>query len=108
MPGLDRTGPQGRGSRTGGGFGLCNGITLPREAIMWPRGRENLGVERRAPGTGGRGRGRMNRFFATGIPGYEWLGRSLEEQNKQKLEQEAKVLEQQLDEVKKRIESLDD
>ena len=24
MPGLDRTGPEGRGSRTGRGFGNCN------------------------------------------------------------------------------------
>lgn len=24
MPGLDRTGPEGRGSRTGRGFGKCN------------------------------------------------------------------------------------
>jgi hypothetical protein len=39
MPGLDRTGPQGIGPRTGGGFGLCGGDELPPRGRGWGWGR---------------------------------------------------------------------
>ena len=81
MPGFDGTGPQGRGRRTGRGLGYCS----PQERReAGDEGRTTEPVDearpiepafgfRRRPGRGGRGRGRMNRFKATGRPG--WMGR---------------------------------
>ena len=46
MPGLDRTGPEGKGSRTGRGLGDCG---------------ENSEVNERAPKVPRRGRGRRPR-----------------------------------------------
>jgi len=55
MPGLDRTGPQGRGPMTGGGFGNCKSANSTEVGA--------------ATGSGGgrglaRGRGRGNRYRA--------------------------------------------
>jgi hypothetical protein len=61
MPGLDRTGPNGKGSRTGRGMGKCN--SQSSSAANVPE--QNTG--RFSPGSGrglrrGRGNG-MNRGF---------------------------------------------
>jgi hypothetical protein len=80
MPGYDRTGPQGRGAMTGGGFGYCNPnvrYRRPRRGMQlmadprwegspiypiygWGRGGLPWGCSRGwGPGDGrGRGRGR--------------------------------------------------
>ncbi len=51
MPAGDRTGPLGKGSRTGRGLGYCEGNDHP--------GYEKAPGQRRGPGRGwGRGRGR--------------------------------------------------
>jgi hypothetical protein len=64
MPGGDRTGPAGRGPMTGRGAGLCAGYGAA--GFSTP----GLGAGRTA--FGGRGcRGRRNRFFATGVPGWQ-------------------------------------
>jgi hypothetical protein len=68
MPGGDRTGPVGRGPVTGRGAGFCAGYGMP--------GFSNLGHGTDAAvyrGRDGRGRGRRNRFFATGVPGWQYF-----------------------------------
>jgi hypothetical protein len=66
MPGGDRTGPVGRGSMTGRGAGFCAGYGVP--------GYANHGYGAGSSVFGGRGgRGRRNRFFATGVPGWQSL-----------------------------------
>jgi hypothetical protein len=53
MPGRDGTGPTGHGQLTGGRRGFCGDATPP-------------------PGRGGgRGRGRRNQFYASGLTGWE-------------------------------------
>ncbi len=68
MPGLDKTGPMGKGSRTGGGFGLCAGA---KTADSLDAGYEEL----RGMGRGGRpwggGRGRC---FGGGRRGFRNRG----------------------------------
>jgi hypothetical protein len=53
MPGFDRTGPQGLGPMTGGGFGLCGRNTKTTvQNELYPRGAGRGGM----PWGGGRGR----------------------------------------------------
>jgi len=64
--GGDRTGPAGRGSTTGRGAGFCAGYGAP--------GFSNPGYNAGGAFFGGRGgRGRRNRFFATGVPGWQYF-----------------------------------
>jgi len=66
MPGGDRTGPAGRGPMTGRGAGFCAGYGVP--------GFSSPGYGAGGAFLGGRGgRGRRNRFFATGVPGWQWF-----------------------------------
>jgi hypothetical protein len=66
MPGGDRTGPMGVGPMTGRGAGFCAGYGVP--------GYTNPGYGAGGAVFGGRGgRGRRNRFFATGVPGWRWF-----------------------------------
>lgn len=112
MPGLDGRGPRGLGPATGGGFGYCTGYTPARNrAPTTTPARGAAGGGRRAPGTGGRGRGRMNVFYATGMPGWarnfspadaaDNSGESVEA-----LESEARRLEGHLAKLRERIEGL--
>jgi hypothetical protein len=110
MPGGDRTGPAGAGPMTGRGLGYCSGNTAPGYAY----GRGGFGGGygggfRRAPGTGGRGRGRMNMFYATGLPGYARYGYGVAPaavtaaDEAEVLRNQAAVLEQELQLVKERL-----
>jgi hypothetical protein len=63
MPGGDRTGPIGQGPRTGRGLGFCSGSLSPG----YVTGRGWWG------GFGG-GRGWRNRYWATGLPGWQRPG----------------------------------
>jgi len=66
MPGGDRTGPVGRGPMTGRGAGFCAGYGVS--------GFTNPGYGAGGAFFGGRGRrGRRNRFFATGVPGWQYF-----------------------------------
>ncbi len=67
MPRGDGTGPMGMGPMTGRGAGYCAGYAVPGFANV----RGNWGGGR---GWGGGGRGWRNRFFATGVPGWQWAG----------------------------------
>ncbi len=63
MPGFDRTGPQGMGSMTGGGRGLCNSANVGFRS----RVAGGMGLRRGFRGSGyGQGRG-MRRGFGRGI-----------------------------------------
>lgn len=65
MPFGDGTGPAGMGSMTGRGAGFCAGYPVPGYANPVPGG----GFYGR--GFGGGGRGRRNRFYATGLYGWQ-------------------------------------
>lgn len=69
MPRGDRTGPEGFGPQTGRSAGFCGGYPTP--------GYANSGMgSRTGPRMGsrmgfGQGQGRRNRFYATGVPGWQ-------------------------------------
>jgi hypothetical protein len=53
MPGLDKTGPRGKGPRTGGGFGICS----PDEGVKRRKKDQDDVLDRLGLGRGGRPRG---------------------------------------------------
>jgi len=71
MPWGDRTGPMGMGPMTGRGAGFCGGFAMPGYANPVPgrgfRGRGGGGGR----GSGGGGRGFRNRYYATGLTGWQ-------------------------------------
>ena len=64
MPGGDRTGPMGMGPMTGRAAGYCAGLAVP--GFMNAPGGRGFGGR-----GGGRGRGRRNWFYATGLTGWQ-------------------------------------
>ncbi len=70
MPGGDGTGPAGMGAMTGRGAGYCAGYAAP--GYMSPVGGRGYG----GWGRGGGGFGRRNRFYATGLTGWQRAGMS--------------------------------
>ena len=115
MPHGDRTGPMGRGSRTGRVDGSCNRYDMP--------GHRNRGViyrvgGRRNTSTGG---GKRNRhwYYATGLPGWArfdyappgWYGPyaapPIPEQEAESLKAQAEWLKEQLDAINQRIAGLE-
>ena len=109
MPGYDKTGPSGIGPMTGRGAGYCAGNAVPGNAP--PLGRRGRG----GPGRGaGGGRGRRNRFFVTGLPGWRRAEGAASPNPPMTQQQELNVLRgeaenfgQALDEIKNRIEQLE-
>ena len=67
MPGGDGTGPMGMGAMTGRAAGFCAGYAVP--GYLNPVGGRGLGGWGRGFSGRGGGRGRRNRFYATGLPG---------------------------------------
>lgn len=65
MPGGDRTGPGGMGPMTGRAAGYCAGYPIP--GFMNPIPGGGFG----GWGRGGGGWGRRNRFYATGLTGWQ-------------------------------------
>ena len=59
MPGFDGRGPEGIGPMTGGGRGYC---AVPEDGAA--------GIVRRGFRRGG-GRGRRNRYYSTGLTGWQ-------------------------------------
>ena len=94
MPGQDRTGPNGQGAMTGGGFGLCGAGTRTT-----PRMRQFL---RRGYRRGGRGRG--YRFFAGSGEGFDAPEKELVLSD---LKQQASFLENTLKNIQSRISDLE-
>ena len=66
MPRGDGTGPAGLGPMTGRAAGYCVGFGTP--------GSMNIGPGRAYCGFGSGGRGRRNRFYATGFTGWQRAG----------------------------------
>ncbi len=92
MPSFDGTGPRGQGPMTGGGRGYCG---MPAGEVARPFGRGAYGGK-------GRGRGRRNCFYATGLPG--WM-RSKDELSA--LKSQAECLKKELDAVQARVQELE-
>jgi hypothetical protein len=65
MPAGDRTGPWGRGSRTGRGFGFCSGYEAPGFMVAGPGFGRGYGHGLGVGGGFGRGRGRGFRYAWT-------------------------------------------
>jgi hypothetical protein len=106
MPGGDRTGPRGGGPLTGGGFGHCGGSSDLRRSS-----RVGFGFP---PGGFGRGRGRRNRFWTTGLPGWQRSGSwnpsdrlSDLTTEKRELQREVDELEAELGRLRARIQELE-
>lgn len=91
MPARDGTGPQGLGPRTGRGAGNC------------PPGTGGTGWTWPCSGWFGAGRGRRNRFYATGIPG--WAA-TPPQQTAADLEKQADWLKSLLASIQKRIDEM--
>ena len=118
MPGGDRTGPVGMGPMTGRAAGLCAGSSVPGYGNP-VGGRGTFGCGRGFGARGG-GRGRRNRFYATGLPGWQRAGYGMPayggapfapdltvQQKQEGLKGQAEYLEDVLNGVKKRIEELE-
>ena len=120
MPGGDRTGPMGMGPMTGRAAGCCVGNQVP-EHVSTPGGGG------RGFGGGGGGRGRRNRFYATGLTGWQRAAAGMpafgggqvaaaaraessaptaasKEQELGILKQQAETMEQQMKQLRERIE----
>lgn len=99
MPRGDGTGPMGMGSMAGRGDGFCAGFAVPEYANTVGR---SAGF--------GCGRGFRRMFNATGMPGWMHLGHPAyiasyksDANEKELLSRQAEVLENQLQQVKKRL-----
>jgi hypothetical protein len=104
MPGGDRTGPLGKGPRSGRGAGNCGGAGTP--GFIRRMGGAFLGQ-----GRGRGGRGWRNMLNATGVPASMQSGTAgvtpaqmpASEAERQSLQDQATTLQSQLDEVKRRL-----
>jgi len=112
MPRGDRTGPGGRGPRTGRGAGYCTGYPIP-------------GFRNPVPG----GRGFRHMYYATGLPGWarggygsgpaaptpfypppaEYTGESISAKEKKEfLQAQLNQLNEQAEELKKELDRLEE
>lgn len=71
MPGKDRTGPFGMGPMTGRAAGFCAVPGVAGYMNQAPGGGFGNWGRRRVGGFGGGGRGWRNRFYATGMTGWQ-------------------------------------
>lgn len=117
MPGGDGTGPAGMGPMTGRAAGFCAGYAVPGFANPIP-GRGFWGW-----GRGGGGRGWRNRYYATGLTGWQRAASGYppygvpygapyapalsREQELEMLKGQAEYFDDALDGIKKRIEELE-
>jgi len=114
MPGGDGTGPVGMGPMTGRAAGYCAGYGMPGYANPGGRGFWGRG--------GGRGRGYRHWFRATGLPGWARAGYGMPayglppaaapyapstQQETGVLKAQAEFLEQQLEDVRRRLTELE-
>ncbi len=103
MPGGDGTGPMGMGPLSGRGIRFCGGNGAPGFVVRGGR-------------FGGRGRGRRNMYYATGLTGQQRAAMGMqafggtgsiaapsEEQQVSVLEQQAQILGRTLEQVNQRI-----
>jgi hypothetical protein len=124
MPGGDRTGPRGEGSRTGRAAGYCSGNDSPGYANPMVgyggrgmRGGAGGGIRGGMGGMmgGGRGRGYRHIYYATGLPRWMRGGGYPAVQNDTalaaddigSLKREADLLEERLKSIIERIRSIE-
>ena len=92
--------PRGDGTGPDGTYKNC----MPaRDKLMYERQGRGLGNQRKMPGMGGRGIGRMNRFYSTSQPG--WQRDAYQTQQPQK--EESNTLERLIGALEKILERLD-
>jgi hypothetical protein len=105
MPGGDRTGPMGFGPRTGRAAGYCAQYPVP--GCMNPIFGRDFGR--------GRGRGRRNLYYATGLTGWQRGAYSYpqpmvqtvtKEQELAELKDMAENMENELKDIRKRIQEI--
>jgi hypothetical protein len=116
MPRGDRSGPTGRGARTGRAGGFCAGFGAPGYANpAFGRGSRGGGRGRgsRGWGFGAGGYGWRHGFGGTGVAGETrsgWLASQYQDPDpateKRTLENQAKALESELEHIKERLSSL--
>ncbi len=112
MPAGNGTGPMGMGPLSGRGMGYCAGFGVPGYAnpggVAFGRGRGCGGGSGR--GFGGGGYGRRNVFMATGVPGWQRAGGAWAQPGPaaeaQVLEQRATALQNELEAVRGRLDTL--
>jgi len=118
MPRGDGTGPMGLGPMTGRAAGYCAGYSTPGYANP-VSGRGYFGQGRGFFGRGGRGR--RNRYYATGLPGWQRVSMGMPafgemypyapgitpKQEADILKNEADFLKKQLGDIQSRIEALE-
>ncbi len=99
MPGFDGTGPAGAGPATGGRKGFCTGVLTGTRPLNTGRGFFCRGG----------GFGRRNRFFATGLTGWQRNGAdfSSKKEKAEVLKGQARYIEEQLNNVSERLDSLE-
>ncbi|MBN1272687.1 MAG: DUF5320 domain-containing protein [Candidatus Aminicenantes bacterium] len=117
MPGGDRTGPWGAGPRTGRAMGYCSGYSVPgymNPGPGWGRGfGRGYGMGR----GGGRGWGRWGGTGFWGMPSYPYnpsvsyapptmAGSFSADEEKAALEEQAKFMRDQLNQIQNRLEEL--
>ena len=118
MPGGDRTGPTGMGSRSGRAAGFCAGYGMAGYTNVAPGGGGGMGFGRGrgfgGRGVGGGGHGWRHRFHATGLPGWMRFGgypipqlEPDQELEKQDLKNQAKALQSELNMIEKRLGELE-
>jgi hypothetical protein len=118
MPGGDRTGPRGMGTKTGRGAGYCAGYNVPGYAN--PIYGEGFPGTKRG-GFGG-GRGHRNMYYFTGLPGWNrhgvppyvapygmqpFVSQTTPEQELDYLKDQAKYFQDSLENIKKLIDELE-
>jgi hypothetical protein len=115
MPRGDGTGPMGLGPQTGRAAGYCAGFSVP--GYINPV----AGISYMAWGRGRGGRGFRNRYYATGLTGwqgalagmpmprgaYPYTGEVTPKQEKDILRNEAGILKAQLEDIQNRIDTLE-
>lgn len=109
MPGGDRTGPLGQGSRTGRGLGYCTGNPAPGFTAGyggWGRGwggRFGGGFRGRRFWGYGRGWG----AWAPAVYPYPYSGASDPEVERRALQDQATFLQRQMDDIQQRLASME-
>jgi len=108
MPAGNGTGPMGMGAQTGRAMGYCAGFTVPGYMDGGMGAGMGAGRGRGAWYGRGGGRGWRNRFYATGLPGWQRAaGAPAPEQELTALKAQAAQAEGALDNLRKRITELE-
>lgn len=114
MPGGNGTGPMGMGPMTGRAAGFCAGFNMPGYANQNPGRGFGMGLGR---GRGfncnpGGGFGRRNRYYATGMTGWQRAAGAApqmsHDQEVEALKNQAESLQDALDAVRTQLQELED